>query len=191
VFGHRSGVCAMSSNYYPSLLCGAGLYVRTARLLGAAFLACFSASCSPRSLDMKDFSVFTDFTFVGSAPYKAGPGGAPEAQELPKHSTAAVPLPEHPQPGVLYIFHRPGPVDNEKLALADFPARLKSAGITILKAPRSSRDLMYLYIGGPVFRIQIRKGDHEGVIYNDLDPDLVQASHREWAMEDYVLLWFK
>jgi hypothetical protein len=73
----------------------------------------------------------------------------------------------------------------------DLPARLKSAGITIVKAPKSSKDLMYPYVGGPLFRIQIQDGSHEGTIYNQIDPDLMQASNPEWVKEDYVLLWLK
>jgi hypothetical protein len=175
-----------------SLLCTAGLYVRRVGLLGAiALLALISVSCSNRS-QMKGFSVFSDFVFVGSAPYKPGPAGGAEANEqLPKHGTAQLPLPDRPQAGVLYIFHHRGPVDNEKLALVDLPARLKSADITIAKAPKSSKELMYPFIGGPLFKIQIRDGNHEGVIYNQVDPDLVQAPNPEWAKEDYVLLWLK
>jgi hypothetical protein len=176
-----------------SLLCTAGLYISRAGLLGAgALLAFVSVSCSTRSQEMKGFSLFRDFTFVGSAPYKAGSTGAAEANEqLPKHGTAQVPLPDRPLPGIRYIFHHRGPVDNEKLAVIDLPARLKSAGITIVKAPKSSKELMYPFIGGPLFKIQIRDGDHEGVVYNQVDPDLVQAPNTEWAKEDYVLLWLK
>lgn len=67
-----------------------------------------------------------------------------------------------PQPGVLYIFHHRRPVDDEKLALVELPARVKSEGITIVKAPKSSKDLMYPYVGGPLFKIQIQDGRHEG-----------------------------
>ena len=82
-------------------------------------------------------------------------------------------------------------MDDEKLALVELPARLKSAGITIVKAPKSSRHLMYLYVGGPLFNIQIRDGSHEGTIYNQIDPGLMQGSNPDWAKEDYVLLWLK
>ncbi|HVP45173.1 MAG TPA: hypothetical protein VMT32_01270 [Bryobacteraceae bacterium] len=155
-------------------------------------LAIIWVSCSTGSQEMKGFSIFTDFTFVGSAPYQPGGVGTGGANEqLPKHGTAQVPLPDRPQPGVQYIFHHRRPVDDEKLALVDLPARLKSAGITIVKAPKSSKDLMYPYIGGPLFKIQIQDVRHEGTVYNQIDPELMQGSNPDWAKEDYILLWLK
>jgi hypothetical protein len=111
---------------------------------------------------------------------------------LPKHGIAELSQPDRPQVGIQYVFHHRRPVDNEKLALVDFHARLQSAGITVVRAPKSSMELMHLFMGGPLFRIEIRDGSHEGIIYDQLDPDLkTTSSGQEWTIEDYVLLWLK
>jgi len=39
---------------------------------------------------------------------------------------------------------------------------------------------MYLFIGGPAFKISIKEGHHAGIIYNLLNPDLVKGSNPEW-----------
>jgi hypothetical protein len=141
---------------------------------------------------MKGFSFLADFTFVGSVPYRLGAAGPDEiSHRLPKHGTAQESLPDRPQPGVRYIFHHRRPVDDEKLALVDLPAKLKSAGIAVVTAPKSSKDMMYPYLGGPLFKIQIRDGSHEGTIYNQIDPQLMRVPDPDWAEEDYVLLWLK
>ncbi len=143
-------------------------------------------------MSRNSFDVFAGFTFVASGPYRAGAprtGGVSEV--LPRHGISELPLPDRPQVGIQYVFHHRRPVDNENLALVDFPARLRSAGITAVNTPKSSRELMYPFLGGPLFKIQIRDSGHEGMIYNQLDPDLVKGSSPEWAKEDYVLLWLK
>lgn len=153
-----------------------------------------SQSClmGSRALNRKSLEVFAGFSFVGSGPYQQGApptGGISEA--LPKHGIAEQPLPDRPQVGIQYIFHHRLPVDNERLALVDLPGKLHAAGITITKSPKSEKDLMYLFIGGPAFKISVKDGRHEGMIYNQLDPDLMKHSSPEWAIEDYVLLWLK
>jgi len=158
-------------------------------------LGLFTLACSPKphAISQKCFDVFAGFTFVGSGPNMPGPtatGGISDV--LPKHGIAELPLPDRPQVGIQYVFHHRRPVDNEKLALVDFPARLRSAGITVVRAPKSSMEMMHLFVGGPLFRIEIKDGSHEGVIYDQRCPDL-QASgiSQEWTIEDYVLLWLK
>ena len=172
-------------------------HFRRAVLFGTLSWSSFiSLGCStwPQALSRKTFDVFAGFTFVGTAPYDpklAAPSGASEV--LPKHGTAEQHLPDRLQLGIQYVFHHRRPVDNEQLALVDFPARLRAAGITVVKAPKSTNDLMYLFLGGPLFHIQISDGGHTGVIYDRVDPDLVQASgpDLQWTEEDYVLLWLK
>jgi hypothetical protein len=140
----------------------------------------------------KSFDVFAGFSFVESGSYQPSastPIGVSDV--LPKHGIAELPLPDRPQVGIQYVFHHRRPIDNERLALEDFPARLRSVGITSVDAPKSSKDLMYPFVGGPLFKIQIRDNSHEGVIYNQVDPDLLKGSSSEWATEDYVLLWLK
>jgi hypothetical protein len=129
--------------------------------------------------------VFDGFTFVASGTYKPGPHGG-FGEDVTQHGTRELPLPDRPQIGVQYVFHHPGPVDVGNLAMVELPARLRSAGITVVRAPKTSRDFMYLYIGGPLFVIRIREGRHEGVIYNAVDPNPEQR----WGT-DYVLVWLK
>ena len=156
-------------------------------------LLTFGCSTKPEVMNHKSFDVFAGFTFVGSGPYTpdtTAPGGI--SHMLPKHGIAELSQPDRPQVGIQYVFHHRRPVDNEKLALVDFHARLQSAGITVVRAPKSSMELMHLFMGGPLFRIEIRDGSHEGIIYDQLDPDLkTTSSGQEWTIEDYVLLWLK
>jgi hypothetical protein len=161
-------------------------------LVWIGFIA-LSCSTRPQAMSHKSLDVFAGFTFVGSGPYMPGaPATGGISEVLPRHGIAELPLPEGPQVGIQYVFHHRRPLDNEKLALVDFPTRLQSAGITVVRAPKSSMELMHLFIGGPLFRIQIRDGGHEGIIYNQLCPDLQASSvGQEWTIEDYVLLWLK
>ncbi len=158
--------------------------------IGFILLCC---TTKQQALSHKSFDIFEGFTFVGSGPNMPGPtatGGISEV--LPKHGIAELPLPDRPEVGIQYVFHHRRPVDNEKLVLVDFPARLQSAGITVVRAPKSSMEMLHLFVGGPLFRIEIREGNHEGVIYDRLDPDLkTTSSGQEWMIEDYVLLWLK
>jgi hypothetical protein len=50
---------------------------------------------------------------------------------------------------------------------------------------------MHFFLGSPLFRLQIKDGKHEGLTYNQLDPNLVKQPVRERSMEDYVLVWLK
>jgi hypothetical protein len=168
---------------------------RISRVILAAMMVFLLCCCSQGSGEIRrePFEVFTGFVFVGSSPYdpSVAPTGIPET--LPQHGTLELPLPDHPQVRIQYVFHHRHPVDNETLAVTEIPARLRRLGITVVKAPRSGNELMYLFLGGPLFRIQIKDGNHEGMIYNQIDPDLVKASegNEQWAKEDYVLVWLK
>ncbi len=135
----------------------------------AAFLGCSTWLCLilsgcrawPAKISAKSFSVFNDFTFVASGTYKPGPHGG-FGEDVIQHGTTELPLPDRPRIGIQYVFQRRGPVDIGKLAMVDLPVRLGSVGITVVQAPRTSRDFMYLYIGGPLFVIRIREGGPEG-----------------------------
>jgi hypothetical protein len=158
-------------------------------LVWIGFVA-FGCSPGPQTMSRNSFDVFSGFTFVASSTYnpEASPT-AVEVETLPKHGIAELPPPVRPQVGIKYVFHHRRPVDNEKLAVVDLPTRLRSVGIKPVNAPKSGNELMYLFIGGPAFKISIREGDHEGVIYNQTDWDLLKSSSDEgWAAEDYVLL---
>jgi hypothetical protein len=155
-------------------------------------LALHSCTREPLDITSRSLSVFSDFTFVGAVSNEMLKSKSANivTETLPKHGTAELPLPDRLEIGIQYIFHHISPTEDEELALVIFPARLRSAGVDIIKRPKTNRDLMYLYIGGPAFTISIREGDHEGLIYNQIDPELLKSSS-EWAEEDYILLWLK
>lgn len=164
--------------------------LRPALLLGALMSLCLtSVGCLRGRSGLSDssFRVFSGFTFVASGPYR------PEREAIPRHDNRELPLPERPSVGVQYVFHSRDVVDDEKLALVEFPARLRAAGIKIVRAPQSDRDLMYLFMGGPLFKIWIKEGNHEGMIYNQLGRELKQGPDDKGQLprEDYVLVWLK
>lgn len=156
-------------------------------------LCVLPSGCGWRSheISSQSFRVLTGFTFVGSGPYKGEQSN--EAVGVARYGTKEQTLPIRPLPGTEYLFIHRRPVDNEKLALVEIPRRLKDAGIEIVKAPASGRDLMYPFIGGPLFRIQIREGSHEGLIYNSVDQELVKgiSPSQPWATESYTLVWLR
>ena len=140
------------------------------------------------------FDVFEGFTFVGTSADQAETSEAShDADALAAHGDAQLPSPRVQEIGIRYVFHHRRPVDNERLALVDFPARLKAAGIRVVYAPKSSRDLMYPFVGGPTFVIGIAYRGHEGRIYNGLCPNSLRSTgaERAWADDDYILLWSK
>jgi hypothetical protein len=47
-----------------------------------------------------------------------------------------LPLPDRPQVGVQYVFDHRRPIDNDNLAINEFPAKLQGLGITVLNAPK-------------------------------------------------------
>ncbi|MGH9890559.1 MAG: hypothetical protein ACREA0_00950 [bacterium] len=76
------------------------------------------------------------------------------------------PLEPRVVPGRVYVFRKTTEISNEDMALRVFPERLASIGARITKAPHSSKDLVYLIIGGPLFRIEFEKDGHRATIFN-------------------------
>src|SRR5437016_408793 len=130
------------------------------RAVLAAVMIFLLCRCSRRSevIRREAFEVFAGFVFVGSSPYDPGVAPTGIAETLPQHGTVQLPLPDRPQVGMQYVFHHRYPVDNENLAVIELPARLRRVGITVVKAPKSGNELMYLFLGGPLFHIQIKDG---------------------------------
>jgi hypothetical protein len=132
--------------------------------------------------------VFSGFVFAGAGQYR-GDGHADDGPS--EGETSAVRLPTRPAVGVEYVFHHKRPVSDENLALIEFPSRLARAGIAITRSPASSRDMMYVYVGGPLFEIHVKDGYHEGIVFNRMDRRLLQTPRTEWVPEDYVIVWTK
>ncbi len=110
------------------------------------------------------------------------------AADLWKCLGRPVQVPDEPLGGLAYVFHHRLPMDNERFALSELPRRLRALGITITSgSDRAS--LMYLFLGGPLYRIRVRARGRSGVIYNKLDNELMKLAGTEWSIEDHVLLW--
>lgn len=99
------------------------------------------------------------------------------------HGEDEQPIPQKLEEGMQYVFHHRAPIDNELLALKEFPSRLSQRGFKILKAPKSTGDLLYLTIGGPLFSIRFSDGNRKFVIFNQLD-----TVGLPWAGHDYILV---
>ena len=154
--------------------------VLTLIAVATALVGCGSASQSDANEALRQ--VFSDFSYVRRQPvaddFKSG---------FPPSGTTA--LPETFEPGYRYIFHRRLPSDNVQLGTKVLPERLKSQGFDVLEFPKTERELVYSYIGGPFFRIRFRSGDRVGLIFNANDLVIGQddAHRRLWMPDDYIL----
>lgn len=108
-----------------------------------------------------------------------------------KHGDQALPLPERPQIGRLYVFHQKRPQDVERLALSDFPKTLQAEGFQIVKKPTGPQDMMSLYYGGPLFMIKFKQQNHIGFIFNQICPEAKNRDDMGWDIHDYVLVFTK
>lgn len=68
--------------------------------------------------------------------------------------------------GRVYVFRKTRNTTNEDIAIRLFPQRLSRIGARVTKAPASSRELTYLFMGGPLYQIQFEKDGKEGMIFN-------------------------
>jgi hypothetical protein len=120
--------------------------------VGLVFVALVIIGCSipDRRLSRGSFDAFGELTFVGAGPCQRE---GDRATALPKHGAAELALPDRPKVGVAYVFHSPRPVNAEDLAIVVFPARLKSAGVTVVSGPKSSHDLIYPFLGDAIFTL--------------------------------------
>lgn len=136
----------------------------------------------------KALNAFSDFTYVGSGPYHGEKNGGINMTVAP-HFTEPPSLPQQLETGVQYIFHHRNPLDTEKLALSDLPSRLRQQGIEVIRAPRSARDMMSLFVGGPVFSIQFKEGSRTGIIFSQVCPSYTKQVNTGWTGNDYVLVY--
>jgi hypothetical protein len=138
-----------------------------------------------QEIDPKILNVFSDYTFVGSGQAKYKDDGSLELTSVIPHNESEQPRPQKLEKGVQYVFHHLAPLDNEELALRELPQKLSQLGFKITKSPKGSQDLIYLVLGGPIFIIKFSDGNHEGIIYNQLETKLDDV----WSEHDYVLIY--
>lgn len=100
-----------------------------------------------RDVDTRILTGLSDFSFVGSGPAKFNEDGTVDTTHIAAHGETEEPRPRRLQPGIQYIFHRRGPVDDKALALKELPDKLSRAGVQGIKNPRSSGELLYLFYG--------------------------------------------
>ena len=151
-------------------------------LILVVLAGCRHHAASP---DLKVLTIFSDFEFFGSVPYHGGK----DAEPLIVESSEPKPFPKRLELGRAYVFRHRRPVDDEKLALSEIPSRLRNAGLEILQAPASSRDLIASYIGGPFFVIKFSDGQHTALITNRLSRDYTKQVDSGWEGEDYILFY--
>jgi len=136
----------------------------------------------------KALNAFSDFTYVGSGLYHGQKNGGINMTVAP-HSQEALSLPQQLETGVQYIFRHRKPLDGEKLALSELPSRLRQHGIEIVRAPNSARDMMFPFVGGPIFSIQFKEGTRTGVIFSQVCPSYAKQVDAGWSGSDYVLVY--
>jgi hypothetical protein len=69
-------------------------------------------------------------------------------------------------PGRIYSFRKMTGAGNEELAITILPDRLAKFGAKVTKAPKTEKDFMYPFVGGPIFLIEFEKDGHHGTIFN-------------------------
>lgn len=88
-------------------------------------------------------------------------------------------------PGRVYSFRKTVTTSNEDLAMKVLPARLKKIGARVTKAPQSSKDFIYPYVGGPLFLIQFEKEGHQGTMVNRVHTSTKPGEHWEELLVAY------
>lgn len=88
-------------------------------------------------------------------------------------------------PGRVYVFRKTTGASDETLGKKTFPERLAKIGAHVTKAPRSSKDFIYPYIGGPLFVIQFEKDGHQGTIFNRVHTSSKPGEHWEELIVAY------
>jgi hypothetical protein len=88
-------------------------------------------------------------------------------------------------PGRVYAFRKTTNTPNEALGMKVLPERLGKIGAHVTKAPQSSKDFMYLYIGGPLFVVQFEHDGHQGTIFNRVHTSSKPGEHWEELIVAY------
>ena len=82
-------------------------------------------------------------------------------------------------PGRVYAFRKTTNVSDETLGKKILPERLAKMGAHVTKAPQSSKDFTYPYIGGPLFLIRFEKDGHQGTLFNRVHTSSKAGDHWE------------
>jgi hypothetical protein len=82
-------------------------------------------------------------------------------------------------PGRIYAFRKVTETSDETLGRKILPERLAKMGAHVTKAPESSKDFIYPYIGGPLFVIQFEKDGHQGTMFNRVHTSSKPGEHWE------------
>jgi hypothetical protein len=88
-------------------------------------------------------------------------------------------------PGRVYAFRKITDTSDEALGRKILPERLAKIGARVTKAPQSSKDFVYPYIGGPLFLIQFEKDGHEGTMFNRVHTSSKPGEHWEELIVAY------
>lgn len=82
-------------------------------------------------------------------------------------------------PGRVYVFRKTTDTSDEDLGMKILPDRLAKIGAHVTKAPQSSKDFIYPFIGGPLFVIQFEKDGHQGTMFNRVHTSAQPDEHWE------------
>jgi hypothetical protein len=73
--------------------------------------------------------------------------------------------------GTVYVFEKQSSSSEQTDGLKRLPSRLKTIGASLEKYPTSDRDLMWTYLGGPLFNIEFKLDSHDGLMFNFIHAD--------------------
>jgi len=88
-------------------------------------------------------------------------------------------------PGQVYVFRKTTNTSDDTLGMRVLPERLAKMGARVTKAPQSSKDFMYPYIGGPLFVIAFEKDGHQGTMFNRVHTSSKPGEHWEELIVAY------
>jgi hypothetical protein len=152
------------------------------------FLLCLNSSAAPleqprsngpaRGCDELK-AVFTGFVFVGE--------NSCREVEYRDHGTTPLPAPETFRENICYFYLAPLDSDNPVYEILE--SRLRTGSATLLHSPSINHDAIHLVVGGPLFRINFRKGTERGVIEAIQAPAIAgdESLRRHWRSEYFVL----
>jgi hypothetical protein len=153
-----------------------------------AALTSVTGSCNRQTIAAsKAVSAFSDFTYVGSGQYVSSKNGI--NMTVAVHGEEPQAFPQHLETHVQYIFHHRNHFDTERFVLSELPSMLRRQGIVLTHYPHSARDMMFPYVGGPVFSIQFKEGAHSGIIFSQICPSYKKQVDSGWTGNDYVLVY--
>jgi hypothetical protein len=88
-------------------------------------------------------------------------------------------------PGRVYVFRKTTNTSDDTLGMKVLPERLAKMGARVTKAPQSSKDFMYPYIGGPLFVVEFEKDGHQGTMFNRVHTSSKPGEHWEELIVAY------